>query len=174
MKKAIITHNVTLEELGTILAAETMAKKITVVLNTTPTMRKTDNPFFGLVKKLTKYQVMINFIYENSVNNQLKRENANPEKFVAGERPWGEHVTKAIINKGDQLYLQLKHERTLHESFVNQSDSTFVDKSDLMPFLQISKPAANQGLEKSIRVISPKFENIVEIAMNGARYRVKR
>ena len=173
MKKAIKTTFVTIEELATIIAAETAPRKVTVTLNTVPKMRKTDNPFFGLVSKLTKYQVMINFNYENSVNNQLKRENANPAKFTAGERAWGEHETKSIISKGDTLYLQLKHERTLHESFISEVDKTFVDKAQLSPFLQVSKNT-NQGLENPIRIISPKFSNVIEIAMNGERFKVKK
>lgn len=172
-RQPVKTTYVTIEELATIIAAETAPRKVTVVLNTVPAMRKTNNPFVGLVSKLTKYQVMINFNYENSVNNQLKRENANPAKFTAGERPWGEHETKAIISKGDILYLQLKHEKTLHESFVNLADSSFIDKAELVPFLQVSNNS-NQGLEKPVRVISPKFSNIVEIAMNGERFKVKK
>lgn len=172
-KQPIKVTEVTIEELATIIAAETAPRKITVVLNTEPKMRKTNNPFVGLARKLAKYSVMINFNYENSVNNQRKREDV-AEKFTAQARAWGEHETKSIISKDDGLYLQLKHEKTLHESFINTVDNTFINKTEIAPFLQVSKPNPNQGVEKVVRVMSPKFTNIVEVAMNGERFRVKK
>lgn len=171
MKNEPKTIQVTIEELLTIIAAETRYQIISIILNTVPKMRKTDNPFFGIVSKLAKYSAGLNFIYENSVNNKREKEgNFDDAPFVAQERAWGEHATKSIIIKEDGNYLQLKVEKKLEETFVNLADSTFIDKSALMPFLQIPKPNTNQLLENPVVIISPKFTNIVEVVMNGERY----
>ena len=100
------------------------AKFTTIVAETDPRMLKTGNPFVGATK-ISRVNGVVNWIYQNSVNNQRVRENqpldqqGEIEHFSPEPRKWGQrlkhetgHVAPLVEHKGKH-YLELKVERSL-------------------------------------------------------------
>jgi hypothetical protein len=163
---------VTTAELLEIIRAIKGATFATITLSTEPKMRKTDNPFYGLVKKIATHNVCLNFIYENAVNRQRAREEKEKD-FTAGQRVWGEHETAAIVWKNGVPYLQVKLEKTINTLYVSTVDNTPVDAAELATFLPEKSTNKSQGVDAPVLTISPKFENIVSAKIKGEEYIVK-
>ena len=69
------------------------AKFTTIVAETDPRMRKTGNPYVGATK-ISRVNGVVNWIYQNAVNNQRCRENqpldqGEVEHFEPEPRKWG-------------------------------------------------------------------------------------
>jgi len=165
---------ITTAELLELIRAIKGATFATLTLSTEPTMRKTDNPFYGLVKKVAIHNVCLNYNYENSVNKQRDREDKIENgPFVAAET-WGSHETSAVVEHKGIHYLQVKLQKTLSTLFVHTIDNSPVDVAELAPFMPEKKANKSQGVDEQILNIRPKFDNIIAISIKGQDYQVVR
>jgi hypothetical protein len=140
---------------------------------TTPRMRKTNNPYFGKVKKVAHVGGLIGTNYENSVNNQLNREGKDAN-FTAKPRKWGvrdsEH--RFIIHHKGEVYLSVKPQQTNAKTrFFNTETGEEIAKETLKPWLQeSSKPATQDNLDKEIPERDYKMSALKNISIGGKKF----
>ena len=124
-------------ELEKLLRLVKSARMVSLVALTDPAMRKTDNPHFGRIRKISRVGGVINFLYEHSVNRQRLRENqptdssGNVERFGAFPRRWGQRVkgTPLVEHVPEgvgcvRCYLEIK---------VQRRESKYVDRESMAP-----------------------------------------
>ena len=97
---------------------------VTIVAETDPRLLKTDNPYVGTTK-ISRVNGLLNWIYENAVNNQRFRENqpldnnGEVEQFTALPRKWGVRVKREdgtvtpLVEHKEKQYLELKVQQAL-------------------------------------------------------------
>ena len=155
------------------------AKFATIVAETDPRMRKTGNPFVGATK-ISRVNGVVNWIYQNSVNNQRVRENqpldnaGEVEYFEPEPRRWGTrlkhdtgHVAPLVEHKGKH-YLELKVERSLgHEYRLNGQT---LDPQDVAEFLPERKESARQRVDNPVILRDYSLDNIKTITIDGVEY----
>ncbi len=121
-----------------------------------PKMRKTGNPYLGTTKAVT-LSGAINYDYQNSVNNQLEREDKDRD-FTSQKRSWGEHTGNWITHKG-QHYLPIKVQGASDPIYILEGNE--IEKDKLAPFLYKSnKPHTQEKLEEEITVRDVKISSI--------------
>lgn len=150
------------------VTVETPAK---IVTETEVKMKKTNNPYYGEVKKRTTSNVLLSFNYENEVNRERAKEGKEFD-FQAKERAWGAKLgnTPIITNNG-QLYLSVRFLKSEGSTFSHNDQA--IDKSVLTEWLQESNSnAAGQGLNTQNEVVvrTYKIVNVKEITLNGETY----
>lgn len=122
----------------------------------------------------------VNYIYQNSVNNQKARE-GDEKDFESQERPWGIKINKCIIIHKKQIYLSIKYNYT-QSSVVVDEHNNVVDKEILNTWIKASasteykKEAAqkNQGVEDVVICNDFRFDTITGIKINGKEFNFKR
>ena len=70
-------------------------------------MNKTNNPYFGKVRKQTKTSALINFDYESSVNRSLQKEGKDAD-FEAKGRTWGSRHA-VVVAQGQAVRFGIKY-----------------------------------------------------------------
>jgi hypothetical protein len=128
------------------------------------------NPLWAIAKKgitkRTKYNVLLNGIYTNMVNNQLVRE--GKEADFKAKPNWHEKVfdteNGSIVcnkNKKDDLYLlvAVNHSENF-EYFINGVQATPEQLETIKKFREVSKKPTNQGTDKPIVIRTIKLEGI--------------
>lgn len=135
------------------------AAKVKLITLTVPAMNKTDNPFFGRLLKLSHVSGTIGSSYENTVNNQLGREE-KPLDFDAQARAYGEHNGKALIEHKGKSYLAISVEHTGKPIFF--CDGKQIEKSAVESYLKKSAPPKTQeNLDKKVIYRNYTLENIL-------------
>ncbi len=128
------------------------------------------NPLWATAKKgitkRTKYNVLLNGIYSNMVNNQLKREGKEPD-FVAKQNwhtPVYDTKNGSVVcnrNKPDNLYLKVAvNSAETFEYFVNGVQATADQLETIKKFREKSSLPKNQGTDKAITIRTITIENI--------------
>lgn len=149
-----------------------------VLTVTQPTMRKTNNPYYGRVTNITERLGNLGTNYENAVNNQREREEL-PESFSA-EAMWkgaGEHVNKNIVRHKDsgENYLVF-YPRSNHNGLpVNAEQRWLVDGvpatqeqiEEIKSFMPNRTSSGKQGTEKIVPWRVFNIWNVIEIAVDG-------
>ena len=131
----------------------------------------------AVIEKRTCGQFVVNYIYENAVNNRGEKEQGAPIDFVAAPLSWGSWVeglvNKVIEHKGE-LYLRfygLKNGKVENEYFVGGVPATAEQIALIKQFTDRpieSKSQASAGLtENQVVTRAVKFANILSITMNG-------
>ena len=165
-------------------------------------MRKTDNRFAGKIEKLNCLNCVVNYNYEQMINNaqireamkendvELSREELSEiANFASSGLPFGEYVdgSKCIIDcvpkTGDWAdkygyYLQvavLKSAKPVYR-WIGGSDLTDDEVKEMKTFITPAKTpeGASQGLKKHYIIRSPRMETINEITMNHIHYTFKK
>jgi hypothetical protein len=128
------------------------------------------NPLWTIAKKgitkRTKYNVLLNAVYSNMVNNQLVREGKEPN-FVAKPN-WFEPVfdtNNGSIgrnkNKHEDLFLKVAvNSAETFEYFVNGIEATTDQLETIKKFREVSKKPTNQGTDKPITIRTISLEGI--------------
>lgn len=151
------------------------ARKAAIVTVTEPKMRKTANPYYGSVEKISHTLVDLNINYENKVNNQLGREGKEPEFEAGGNwhspvvRPDGTLTPFAKHNKTGEIYLRVVLDKVLSTEYIDRTTGEVIPESTLEPWLQRSEPS-NQGTDKPIRLFTPKLSNVRGVTYGGKTY----
>lgn len=145
---------------------------ISIIALTDPKLKKTNNPFLGTLK-LSKVQGIINFNYQNSVHNQLERENKPKEDYKPGERKYGikadEHNGCLLYGAGDTK-LVIKVEKTLKPRFVYAN--RLISKEKIEEFLPNRTGSNTQGTENEIVVRNYNLSSIKKIRINKKVYKI--
>jgi len=126
------------------------------------------------ITKIANVGVMIGYNYENSVNNQRKRENEIAD-FMA-QKLWrgkGKRLSPALSTHLDNgsHYLTYKMQQTF-KSFYFDSVLNFIPKSLLKPFFPVYDTAKAQGVEKAVYHRELKIANIRKLKFRGTTYEV--
>lgn len=154
----------------------------TIITNTEPRMRKTNNPLFGRVRKQTTVNhVVVGVSYENSVNN--KSERVGGGEHIEAEKPNGKTwVIPNLILKADkdenQLYLRVTERKTTtRESFylVDGRPATEEEVAIIKENLQGGAPSKKQaelGIAEEDQVVVKdyKLQNILAIKQGSKKW----
>ena len=139
---------------------------VSLDIETEPKMRVTGNPFLG-VKKINAISGLIGFIYQNSCNNQLNREDKEQD-FVPQPRKWGV-LDGNLVRHDGKIYVQIKVQSS--DTPVYMLNGRRIDKSELTPFLVVSKkPHTQDNMDKEVVVRDVNMDNIRAIRMLGEEY----
>jgi len=133
-----------------------MSTKVGLTMVTEPDMRKTGNPFYGNIVKVSEVTGHIGGSYENSLNNQLERESkdrtfeAKPAiwfKYLEGNRVVGTNKFKPM----EKLYFAVKVESCTSSIYVDKATGIIVDKDLVAPFLTAkTAPATQECVDKKV------------------------
>lgn len=148
---------------------------VSVITETEPRMRKTNNPYNGNVIKRSVQNGLVNFQYDEGVKRRLAKEGKDPNEFESGTS-WHEPV-----KLNGRLTPFCRHKKTgdlyfryqLHNSrsqFFNKNTGDEISKDALTPFLYDSDSYKNQGLDEPLMIITPKLSSIKEITFGGKRF----
>jgi hypothetical protein len=140
---------------------------------TEPKMNKTGNPYYGKVEKHCRMDGMIGFDYENSVNNQAKREGLAPDR-EAKPRQWGVLTAdRLFVVHNGAYYLQMKCQSASDPIYKNRTTGEEIPVISLDRFLPArSSSSTQEGLEKEIVVRDVKLCNVKKIRMFGVEYEI--
>lgn len=176
----ILTHS----QLVYLLSGRKGATLATLVSRTIPEMNKNIivdgvgkqvNPMLGRLEKLSRSKIVINWKYENAVNNQRMREGtaAGVEVvmgFVAEPRKWGVRLDDSpfVENKG-QLYLEAKVEKSLEHQFI--LDGKPVADSVVEAYIKPkAEGSGRQEVEKAVILRDYKLASIEQLFCDGKVY----
>jgi hypothetical protein len=130
------------------------------------------NPFEGNIEKWRKYNGMVNFDYENSVNRQRGREGVEGE-FKTASRSWGGHTgdNRVLIEKDGNFYIQLKLEKVVDQKYVRVDNGREIPQAELVDFLPAPRPSASrQGVERQVKPLSIAIANMIAFKAFGDEY----
>lgn len=173
-----------------VLASKQGASIVSIVAETDPKARKKDdagnpNPFVGL-RKVARVNGIINWHYENAVNNQRCREETPTDNegniipFEAAHRQWGYRettpdgkLTPFVFNpKTGERYLELKVQRSLEYQYVD-ANGNVIPAELVNPFLPQRKEGARQQVENPVILRDYKLSNIKQLQMGGELFVVE-
>lgn len=125
---------------------------------------KANNPFGGLTK-ISSISGVVNFIYENSVNNQRLKE-GKENNFKSLERKWGQKIqgTPLIVNR-DKYYLEIKVAKSDSKYIIGESEVAY---DRIKPYLYERK--TRQELENEIILRDYSLDSIKKISVQGQVY----
>ncbi len=142
---------------------------MTVSVSVEPKMRKTDNPYYGKVRKNSRYNGQVNFHYDPAVIRQLEKEGKSPDTFRKGES-WHEPIIRedgtltpfCQHKKNGKRYLRFRILNTIDSEYVDDNNNR-IEKSELEKYLQESGGYANQGTDNPVRIITVDLDNVTKI-----------
>ena len=181
-------ETITRDNLRTMLESHGEQTEVTIVSNTTPRMRKTDNPYFDRIKKHAVVIGDICWNYAEEVNKQRQREGAltmvsgHPvsqpvEEFSAQPRVWGdkdqprERIGAMVYYKGKE-YLELMVKQSVSYEYRDENGDV-VEKDLVKPFLYSSSKPKTQRTDKEVMVRDYLLSNVVAINLGGKQFKVK-
>jgi hypothetical protein len=149
------------------------AQPVSIQYVTEPKLTKEGKALFGTVTKIANVGGMIGYNYENSVNNQLERENKERE-FMA-QPLWkgkGKRLSAALSThiENGTFYLTYKAQQTFR-SLHFDSALNFIPYLVLKPFFPSSLPTnqgVNEGSEIHHREI--KIENVRKVKIQKTTF----
>lgn len=158
---------ITKRELIDIISNNKGCEAISIDIETHPRMKKIGNPFEGVIK-VCSLSGLIGFNYENSVNNQLERENKE-RNFRAQERIWGKHYNPYFIIHNDNFYLNIKVQFASESKYFLNGKEIKVE--EILPYLYESKkPHTQDNLKNEIVVRTVKIDSIKRLRYKGEEY----
>lgn len=155
---------------------------VTIVAETDPRLLKTNNPFTG-VRKISRVNGLLNWIYENAVNNQRVRENqpldtaGDVEHFHSMPRKWGSRLRREdgtvtpLVEHKDKHYLELKVQKSLGHEYRDGNDAV-IDPAAVAPFIPKRKEGERQEVDNPVILRDYAIENITQITLDGVVYEV--
>jgi hypothetical protein len=176
-----ITKNITVGELVALFLGMKGANFITATFVTSPSMRKTGNPFANVARKRVTVNGMVNFHYDDGVIRRLAKEGKSPADFAQGTS-WHTPVLRAdgsltplATNKSDptKFYLRFMHLANVVEAaYFDTRDNSPINTDKIKPFLSEKSSYENQGLEKPLIFLIYGLTTIESITFDGATYSV--
>ena len=161
-------------------------KFINVMSLTEPKMNKTNNPFYGRVKKFTAVQMQFNYDYKKAVNNRLIKQGLEPT-FDEQKMSWGHWVkdenlgldmTNKVIEHKGELFIRTyclrnskPHTFYLIDGHLANAEETLLLKMYLKEKEEESKKQSECGLieEYQVKPRTYKFSSLVAITMDKQR-----
>ena len=143
----------------------TMAKIITrteVKMNKKDIKTKTiKNPYVGAVKVTTQI-VELNPQYEKTVNEQLTKENKEPD-FEASSRKWGQNIGNGLVENNGKIYVSFIPKQHILNTYMLADK--IIEKSELDDFIPTKKESSDQGTEIPVLFRTISLENICTIEL---------
>ena len=144
---------------------------ITIVADTVPTMRKTNNPYFGYIVKRSVTQSTASPDFKTVLANKIKKDDL-PEREVK-ERKWGKRLQNTPfvvhVKKGEsevKLYLEMYVINSLGYVYFDTRTGEIVPKSVVNAFLPTRQKSEVIWRDYGIG-------GIVELRADGKQYVVK-
>jgi hypothetical protein len=167
---------VSVPEIVEILKQVEKSTFINVTMSTEVRMNKTDNPFFGKVRKLTNCNYLIGNDYETRVNSNEVKEGM--EGNFESMKPSGKtHVSKCVLvddKTGTTHYLMVERFDEVKPIVSYTQDGIGeILKEQFENFLVKTSDTSRQDQDRKVMVITPKIENIRELSLNGVHYVVE-
>ena len=132
------------------------------------------NPFPD-ARKVSHVNGMVNWKYENAVNNQRAREQGqDADPFEAQPRTWGERVpgTPLVQHRGKE-YVEVKVQRVLATRY-ETPEGDGIDVDLLRPFLPVEKTESRrQGVGREIVLRDYGLESIRSLTTDGQPFEVQ-
>lgn len=149
---------------------------INVTMETEVRMNKTNNPFFGQVRKLSNCNYLIGNDYETRVNSNEEKEGLEGD-FVSLKPSGKSHVSKCVLvddKTGTTHYLMVERfDEVKPKVTYIQNGIGEILKEQFENFLVKTSDTSRQDQERKVMVITPKIENIREMSLNGVHYVVE-
>lgn len=157
-------------------AAMRGAKMCTIISETEPRMRKTNNPFVGLVTKRCRLNITVGFNYQNSVNRVRTKEGGSAD-FTPSERKWGQKVPGTpFVMHNDAMYVEAKpNSSPSFVEYVHRTTGEIIAKETLNEWLQEARSAAeHQGVSEDNEVIVRTYSinNITDLIYEGRHFKI--
>lgn len=168
---------ITTDQLAELLSESKGPTFVSFIAETDARLKKTNNPH-GLVLKVAQATGTLGAKYENMVNNQLKREDAQKEvtepseKFKAQSRNWGENTGRLVENDG-KFYLNFSPSRVYVLGYKTIKGKPVLEES-IKEFMPKKHDPKSQPTDKPIRVSNYLLSSIVQITYNERTYRIKK
>jgi len=146
-----------------------------VMVNKLPT-----NPFLDRVTKITKGNFYLGSEYQNRVNNNLKKE-GKPMDFVSQKPSGKSHVEGSNLllvddKTGTKFYLHMEWFEEMKpisvEYVIDGNDP--IEKELFQSYMVKKSSPTNQGLERTVNVITPKLSNIRVLHVNGMKFEIRK
>ena len=148
------------------------AQPVSLQYVTEPKLNKDGKTKFGQVTKIANVGAMVGYCYENSVNNQLERE--QKEREFVSQSLWngkGKRISPALsthIEKGT-FYLTYKAQQTFKSLHLDAA-LNLIPVALLKPYFPASDPAKYQGTEKAVYHREIAIENIRRFKFKKVTY----
>ena len=171
MKVTQITKAITTNELVEILLKVEKGTFAFIRIETVLKMRKTNNPYFGLITKKSDIRVLLGSNYQDRVNNNLEKEEKDRD-FIAESCKVGNHVSECVLyNENTKLfYLQAEYFKEIKPKVEFYFNGKLIELEKFSEFVPEKTTAKQKGLIKKVNSISVKIENIKEISLNKIKY----
>lgn len=154
------------------------AQPISLQYITDADMNASNKRLFPFIKKIANVGGMIGYVYQNSINNELARENKEAD-FLA-QPLWngkGKRISTALSTHTEKgtFYLTLKHQQTFKSIFLDTESLTVYSHSQLKDYLKPYVAPANQGVNegKEIHHREISLGNIRRLKLKGTTYLVE-
>jgi len=150
------------------------AQPVSIQYITEPKLTKEGKIRFGEVTKIANVGGMVGYVYENSVNNQLERE--NKERDFVSQPLWngkGKRLSTALsthIEKGT-FYLTYKAQKTF-KSFHFDSVLNLIPNALIKQYFPASDPAKYQGTETAVYHREISIDNVKRFKFKHTTYEI--
>lgn len=148
-----------------LLVAFREVKAVELGTRTDPLMRKTDNPYFGRVEKVSRIRALVGpWNYTHEVNVKRIKEGKFADFSPAG-RKWGHRVagTPFVEYRGDK-YVECNVLEVISTEFlVDGRLATDGEVTEIQGFIPGREEGARQGLDDPIVVRDYKVESIEQV-----------
>jgi hypothetical protein len=171
MKVTQITKAITSSELVEILMKVQKGTFANILTETNVRMNKKNNPYFGLITKVSSQNILLGSNYENRVNNNLLKESKEND-FIAQSSKVGNHISSCVLfNENTQLYyLQAEYFGEIKPQIEYYYNGNIIEKQLFAEFLPQKSVPNQNGLDNKVNIFSPKIENIKQITLNKIKY----
>lgn len=146
---------------------ETIKTKEVVDIETAtePKMNKTNNPYYGRVKKHTAY---LNVDFGKNYTDEVNRRRAEEGKSTdfQAQKSLYESVNEYFVKRGEQIYLRFmfsKDTETKSIYTIDERPATDAEVEQIKAFMPNKGKHTNQGLERQVDIRIVKIENIVSL-----------
>jgi hypothetical protein len=166
-----VTKGITSSELVEILKMQKIGTFAFIKIETNVKMRKTNNPYFGVITKKSEIKILLGSNYENRVNNNLDKE-SKESNFVAESCKVGNHISSSVLyNENTKLfYLQYEYFKEVKPKVDYYYNENLIELEKFIEFIPEKTTANQNGLIKKVNSITVKIENIKEISLNKIKY----
>lgn len=146
---------------------ETIKTKEVVDIETAtePKMNKTNNPYYGRVKKHTAY---LNVDFGKNYTDEVNRRRAEEGKSTdfQAQKSLYESVNEYFVKRGEQIYLRFMFSKDTETKSIYTIDgrpATDAEVEQIKVFMPNKGKHTNQGLERQVDIRNVKIENIVSL-----------
>lgn len=146
------------------------AKIVGITLDTVPKLLAAGKRAYPNIRKRTRYNALVQFDYENGVNNRRKKEGSSEDFQSGGNWHTPERDEQGCLtpftrsNRTNERYLYCRVLKSESEYYDSVTGDT-IDKSDLSGYWPAS--SSRQGTRDEVQVRAIKLSNVTEFTYGG-------